>query len=321
MLRYMIRRVAIAIPVLVGISLAVFLLVKLQPGDPFVGMISPETTPEEKQEMLLKAGYLDPVWLQYLRWAGRAVTGDMGYSLQHGAPVTRLIGERLGNTALLAFTVLTLTLMVALPLGLYAGLRRNGAADIVLSILSFVLVSIPAFFLAMVLIKVFATELRWLPTSGVITIGANYTGLAHVIDVLHHLVLPASVLAATNIAMLNRYMRSSISELLDQDFVRSLFAKGLARRAVILPHLIRNAAKPLITIVSLEIPSLLSATLLTETIFNWPGIGRLSFEAVQGRDYPLLMGIVLFLAVATLAANLVADLLYALVDPRVRLSR
>lgn len=321
MLRYMIRRAFIALPVLVGISLVVFLLVKLQPGDPFVGMISPETTPEEKQELLLRAGYLDPVWLQYLRWAARAVTGDLGYSLQQGAPVSRLIGERLGNTALLAMSALTLTLIVALPLGLYAGLRRNGIADFMLSFLSFVLVSVPAFFLAMVLIKIFAAELRWLPTSGVVTIGANDQGVSHVVDVLRHLVLPTAVLAVTNIAIFNRYLRSSISDLLDQDFVRALFAKGLSRRAVITPHLVRNAAKPLITVVSLEIPSLLSATLLTETIFNWPGIGRLSFEAVQGRDYPLLMGIVLFLAAVTLAANLLADLLYALVDPRVRLLR
>ncbi|MGU3575985.1 ABC transporter permease [Brucellaceae bacterium C25G] len=316
---YILRRLLIAIPVMIGISIVVFVLVKLQPGDPFVGMISPETTPEEKQEMLLRAGYLDPVWQQYLRWASRALVGDFGYSLQQGTPVTQLIGERLGNTSLLAGTALTLTLLLALPLGLYVGLRRNSTSDIFVSLLSFILVSIPAFFLAIVAIKLFAVNLRWLPTSGVITLGANYTGLAHILDVISHLILPASVLAITNIAILSRYLRSSISDILEQDFIRALFAKGLSRRAVITPHLLRNAAKPLITIVSLEIPTLLSATLLTETIFNWPGIGRLSFEAVQGRDYPLLMGIVLFLGLITLLTNLLADVLYALIDPRVRL--
>ncbi|MFK4825021.1 ABC transporter permease [Paenochrobactrum sp. BZR 588] len=319
MIVYILRRLLIAIPVIVGISIVVFVLVKLQPGDPFVGMISPETTPEEKQEMLLRAGYLDPVWQQYLRWATRAVTGDLGYSLQHGTPVTKLIGERLGNTSLLAGAALALTLVIALPLGLYVGLRRNSSVDVIASVLSFILVSIPAFFLAIVFIKLFAVNLRWLPTSGVITLGTNYTGMAHVIDVISHLILPASVLALTNIAILSRYLRSSISDILEQDFIRALFAKGLTRRSVITPHLLRNAAKPLITIVSLEIPALLSATLLTETIFSWPGIGRLSFEAVQGRDYPLLMGIVLFLALITLLTNLLADVLYALIDPRVRL--
>ncbi|WP_374833370.1 ABC transporter permease [Paenochrobactrum pullorum] len=319
MIVYILRRLLIAIPVIAGISIVVFVLVKLQPGDPFVGMISPETTPEEKQEMLLRAGYLDPVWQQYLRWATRAVTGDLGYSLQHGTSVTKLIGERLGNTSLLAGAALALTLVIALPLGLYVGLRRNSSVDVIASVLSFILVSIPAFFLAIVFIKLFAVNLRWLPTSGVITLGTNYTGMAHVIDVISHLILPASVLALTNIAILSRYLRSSISDILEQDFIRALFAKGLTRRSVITPHLLRNAAKPLITIVSLEIPALLSATLLTETIFSWPGIGRLSFEAVQGRDYPLLMGIVLFLALVTLLTNLLADVLYALIDPRVRL--
>ncbi|MCB8821945.1 ABC transporter permease [Microvirga rosea] len=321
MLLYFIRRALTAVPVLVGISLAVFLLVHLQPGDPFVGMISPDTTPEEKAEMLRRIGYLDPVWVQYLRWLGRAARGDLGYSIQHGTAVQVLIGERLHNTVLLAGSALALSLAVSLPLGLYTGLRRTGVADMMLSNLSFVLVSIPAFFLAMVLIKLFATEWRLLPTSGVVTVGMNYTGLAHIGDVARHIVLPASVLAITNIAILNRYLRSSVSDLIDHDFVRALFAKGLSRRAVIVPHLLRNSAKPLITVVSLEIPGLLSAALLTETIFNWPGIGRLSFEAVQGRDYPLLMGIVLFLAVVTLAINLLADLLYAVVDPRVRLVR
>lgn len=321
MFAYMIRRTAIAIPVLIGISLVVFVLVQLQPGDPLVGMVGPETTPEEKQAILLRLGYLDPVWLQYLRWFSRVLTGDLGYSLQHGTAVSVLIGERLGNTALLAGSALVLLIAGALPPGIYAGLRRNGRADTVLSIVSFILVSVPAFFLAMVLIRIFAAELRWLPTSGVITVGANHTGLAHVLDVLRHLVLPASVLAITNIAVLNRYLRTGISELLAQDFVRALFAKGLRRNAVVTPHLLRNAAKPLITIISLEIPGLLSSALLTETIFNWPGIGRLSFEAVQTRDYPLLMGIVLFLAVVTLAVNLLADLAYALADPRVRLAK
>lgn len=321
MLRYIFRRTLIALPVLLAISVVVFALLNLQPGDPYVSMIDPQTSPEQKAELLARLGYSDPIWLKYVKWLGRALTGDLGYSLQYGAKVSDIIASRLGNTALLAGSALFLTLVVAVPVGLYTGLRRNSRADLAISMLSFVVVSIPTFFLGMVLIKIFAADLRWLPTSGVVTVGAKRVALDHVIDVARHLVLPAVVLAASNIAIMNRYLRSSVSELLGQDFIRTLFAKGLSRRQIINPHLLRNAAKPLVTIISLEIPALLSGALLTETVFSWPGIGRLNYEAVINRDYALLMGIILFLAVITLFANLIADIVYAIVDPRVRVSK
>ncbi|MFK8259016.1 ABC transporter permease [Erwinia sp. AnSW2-5] len=321
MFRVIVHRLLIAIPVLLGISLLVFFLIQLQPGDPLVGMISPETTPEQKQDMLRQAGYLDPIWLQYLRWASRALVGDFGYSLHSGAPVLTLIGERILNTLLLAGSSLLITLIVALPLGIYLGLRRGSTADITVSLLSFVILSIPVFFIAILLVKVFAMNLRWFPVSGVSTLGSHLTGVDHLVDVAKHLVLPAITLALGNIAIFSRYLRSSISELINQNFIKALFARGMKRSGVIYPHLLKNAAKPLITVVGMEIPALLSATLLTEIIFNWPGIGRLSFDAIQSRDFPLLMGIVLFLAVITLAINILADILYALADPRVRLTR
>ena len=321
MFRVIFHRLLIAVPVLFGISLLVFFLIQLQPGDPLVGMISPETTPEQKQEMLRQAGYLDPIWLQYLRWASRAMVGDFGYSLQSGAPVLMLIGERLFNTLLLAGSSLLITLIVALPLGIYLGLRRGTTVDIAVSLLSFVILSIPVFFIAILLVKVFAMNLRWFPVSGVSTLGSHFTGFDLIVDVAKHLVLPAVTLALGNIAIFSRYLRSSISELINQNFIKALFARGMRRSGVIYPHLLKNVAKPLITVVGMEIPALLSATLLTEIIFNWPGIGRLSFDAIQSRDFPLLMGIVLFLAVITLAINILADILYALADPRVRLTR
>ncbi|AEM41241.1 ABC transporter permease [Ketogulonicigenium vulgare] len=319
MFHYILRRLLIAVPVIFGISVIVFALVHLQPGDPYVAMIDPMTSPEEKQRLLARLGYYDPIWVKYLRWIGRAAVGDFGYSIQYGAPVTQVIASRIGNTALLAGTALGLTLLVSVPVGVWAGLRRDGRADVALSVVSFVIVSIPAFFLAMLLIKIFAADLRWLPTGGVVTVGAGYRGLDHLRDVAVHLILPASVLAIGNAAIMSRYLRGAVADIADQDFVRTLFAKGLTRRQVIFPHLLRNGAKPLITMISLEIPSLFSAALLTETIFNWPGIGRLNFEAVQNRDYALLMGIILMLALVTVVVNLLADLLYALVDPRVRL--
>jgi len=232
-----------------------------------------------------------------------------------------LIGERVFNTLLLAGSSLLITLIVALPLGIYLGLRRGATADIAVSLLSFVILSIPVFFIAILLVKVFAMNLRWFPVSGVSTLGSHLTGFDHIVDVAKHLVLPAVTLALGNIAIFSRYLRSSISELINQNFIKALFARGMRRSGVIYPHLLKNAAKPLITVVGMEIPALLSATLLTEIIFNWPGIGRLSFDAIQSRDFPLLMGIVLFLAVITLAINILADILYALADPRVRLTR
>lgn len=321
MLNYILRRILIAVPVLIGISVIVFALVHLQPGDPYVSMIDPSASPEEKRRLLEQVGYFDPIWVKYVRWAGRVLLGDFGYSIQYGAPVTQVIGARLGNTALLAGTALSITLIVSIPLGLWIGLRRNWHVDILLSLVSFVIVSIPAFFLAMVLIKVFAANLRWLPSGGAVTVGAGYNGLDHVLDVARYLVLPAIVLALGNIAIMSRYLRGAVSDLADQDFVRALFAKGLSRRQVIVPHLLRNGAKPLITMIGLEIPVLFSTTLLTETVFNWPGVGRLNYEAAQNRDYALLMGIILMLAFITVLVNLVTDILYSLVDPRVRLGQ
>lgn len=321
MLRVIFHRILISIPVLIGISLLVFFLIQLQPGDPLVGMISPETTPEQKQDLLRQAGYLDPIWLQYLRWVSRAMLGDFGYSLQSGVPVFALINERVVNTLLLAGSSLLMTLFFALPLGVYLGLRRGSAADITASLLSFGILSIPVFFVAILLVKIFAMNLHWFPVSGVSTLGSNLTGLDHIVDVIKHLILPATTLALGNIAIFSRYLRTSISELINQNFIKALFAKGLKRSGVIYPHLLKNAAKPLISVVGMEIPALLSSALLTEIIFNWPGIGRLSFDAIQSRDYPLLMGIVLFLAVITLAINILSDILYALADPRVRLTR
>ncbi|MGO3885567.1 MAG: ABC transporter permease [Mycetocola sp.] len=320
MLRYILRRALIAIPVLFGISVIVFALVTLQPGDPYVSMIDPNSTPEQKEELLRRVGYYDPLWLKYVKWAGRAVVGDLGYSIQYGAPVASVVASRVGNTVLLAGAALIITLLVALPVGIYQGLRRNSAGDIVLSVVSFIALSIPTFFLGMVLIKIFAADLKWLPTSGVVTVGASHTGLDQALDIASHLVLPAVTLAAVNIAVFSRYLRSSVSEILGQDFVRTQFALGAGPGEVVWVHVLKNAAKPLVTIISLEIPTLLSGALLTETVFSWPGIGRLNYEAVQNRDYALLMGIIMFLAVITVVANLIADIIYAIVDPRVRVS-
>ncbi|MCL2894184.1 ABC transporter permease [Brenneria tiliae] len=318
LLAYFARRLLLVLPIALGISLLVFLLINLQPGDPYALMIDPSAPPAVKEALLRKVGYYDPLYLKYLKWLARIVQGDFGFSLHYRAQVGEVIAGRLGNTLLLAGAALTISLLVAVPVGILAALHRNSPLDTLAVSLSFVFFSIPSFFFGLVLIKIFAVDLRWLPVSGKVTLGHSLQGIDYALDVLRHLALPALVLGLMNSAVFIKYLRSSMLGIIDQDFIRTLYAKGLSRRRIIWRHALKNAAKPMITILSLEIPVLFSGALMTETVFSWPGIGRLNYEAVLNRDYNLLMGIIMLLALLTLVANLLADMLYALVDPRVR---
>jgi peptide/nickel transport system permease protein len=317
---YYIRRILQAIPVLIGISIIVFVMVNLQPGDPYAAMVDPEAPPEVKEDLLRRVGYYDPLWLKYFKWAGQAFRGNMGYSIHYRAPVTGIIALRIGNTVTLTLTALVISILFGLPIGIMTATRRYGIGDYLATVAAFIGLSIPAFFFGMLLIKIFGVDLRWLPVAGKVTVGAGYTGFAYFLDVLRHLIMPAMVLGMMNTASLMRYMRSSMVEILSQDYIRTARAKGVSRTAVILKHAMKNALKPVITILTMQIPGLLSGALLTETVFSWPGIGRLNYEAVQNRDYPLIMGIVMMVAVVTLLANLLADILYVAVDPRIQYS-
>lgn len=320
MARYLIKRLLIALLVLFGISIIVFAIVNLQPGNPYASMFDPATPAEVREETLRKLGYYDPLPIKYVKWLGRALVGDFGYSIQLGVPVKTLIAQRAGNTILLTLTAAVIALAVAVPCGFYAAIRQGRVADIVLTIVTFAMVSIPAFFLAMILIKVFSIDLHALPSSGIVTAGANYTGMQGFLDVLRHLIMPAAVLTISEFVSFSRYIRSSAGQLLSAGFVAPLFAKGLGRNRVLFSHVMKNAAKPIVTVLCLNVPGLLSGAVITETIFSWPGLGMLSYDAATRRDYPLLMGIVMMLALVTLISNLLADVLYALVDPRIRLT-
>ncbi|KAB8287763.1 peptide ABC transporter permease [Bifidobacterium ramosum] len=316
--RYIVRRLAIALLVLFGISLIVFTVINLQPGNPYATMFSPQADAATREELLRKVGYYDPIWLKYVKWLGRAVQGDLGYSIQLGLPVSAVIASRVGNTLVLTLAAAVIAFVIALPVGIYSAIRRGRVSDRVITIVTFGIMSIPAFFLAMILIRLFSAQLKILPSSGIITPGFTGSSWDVTVDVIKHLVMPATVLAALSFATYSRYIRSSVSEILDTDYVRALFAKGVSRRKVLGKHVMKNAAKPIITVLTLAVPGLLSGALITETVFSWPGLGRLGYEAAVGRDYPLLMGITLLLAVATLLANLLADVLYIVVDPRIR---
>jgi peptide/nickel transport system permease protein len=318
---YVLRRLGAALAVLLGISLLVFIITYLQPGDPYASMIDPAIAPEDREQILRNLGYYDPLWLKYVSWLKRVLVGDWGYSIQFGMPVSTVILERVGNTLVLGGAALGLAVLAAVPLGLYAGVHRGELGEKAITGLSFVLMSIPAFFMALVLIATLSARLHLFPSSGIVTAGSTAGGWALVWDVIHHLVLPAVVLSFVSFATYCRYVQSSVSELLDKDFVRALFARRIPRTKVFGVHLMKNAAKPLLTTLSIGVPQLLSGALITESVFSWPGIGQLSYQAATTRDYSLLLGITLFLAVITLLANLIADLLYLVVDPRIRISQ
>jgi peptide/nickel transport system permease protein len=280
--------------------------------------MDPSISQEVVEQMLTKLGYYDPLPVQYFKWISRAIQGDFGFSIQYKQPVIDVIASKLGNTFLLSFCALTMTVLIAIPAGVFSATKQYSFFDYFVTFVAFIGISIPAFFFGLLLIKWFAVDLKALPISGMITVGKNYTGMARVIDIAKHLVLPTIVLGLLETATLMRYTRSSMLEVKNQDYIRTARAKGVSERRVNFVHALRNALIPVITILSMQIPFLFSGALLTETIFVWPGIGRLNYEAVLSRDYPLIMGILMMLAIIILLSNFLADILYAFVDPRIK---
>lgn len=317
MKKYVFKRLIQSIPVLLGISIIVFLLVKLQPGDPFSTMMDPNLTQEMQKKMLDELGYNDPILIQYFKWLLRALQGNLGYSIQFKQPVLSVISSRLGNTVILSICSMILSILIAIPCGVISATKQATKTDYVVTVFAFMGLSIPSFFFGMLLIKIFSVDLGWLPISGMVSTGVTLSGWAAAFDIAKHMILPMIVLALINTASLMRYTRSEMIEILKTDYICTARAKGVRRRNVIYQHALKNELLPLITVVTMQVPSLLSGALLTETIFVWPGIGRLNFNAVMSRDYPLIMGIVMMVAVISLLTNLIADILYAVVDKRV----
>ena len=316
--RYVLRRLAISLPVLIGITLVTFIIINLAPGDPVSAMISPEAAAELGAEWFeqqrAELGLNQPVPVRYAIWIGQIAQGNLGFSYIDRQPVTKKLAERVGPTLRLMITVQLLALTIALPIGILSALRQYSWIDYLATIFGFTAIAIPSFFLALAGIYVFAVKLRWLPTAGMATIGAPPSFW----DGLHHLILPAFVLGLAQAAPLIRYTRSSMLETVRQDYVRTARAKGLREQAVVAGHALRNALIPLITVVALTLPQLLGGAVIIEQVFAWPGMGSLAITAVRGRDYPTIMAINLIGATAILCSNLLADVLYAWVDPRVK---
>lgn len=311
--RYLARRLLIMVPILLGITVVSYLIMALTPGDPVQMMISPSMSREDMEIRRRALGLDQPVHVRYLKWLGEVARGNLGYSFSSGAPVTRRVGERLVPTLKLAGTALLLSYLIGIPVGVIAATRRYSTADYLATVLTFLGISLPTFFLGLAGIYVFSLRLRWLPVGGTMTLG----GEGGFLDGLLHLILPASVLAVAGAGAVTRYVRSSMLEVLGQDFVRTARAKGLAEALVLRRHALRNALIPVITIAGLQVPALLAGAVITEQVFEWPGMGRLTIEAINQRDYPVMMAITLITALLVAAGNLLADVAYAVADPRI----
>jgi peptide/nickel transport system permease protein len=313
MVAYLVRRVLIGIPVLLGVTVINFFIINLAPGSPADLFLSPTATPDDVARTKAELGLDQPVFTQYLHWLGRLFQGDLGVSFQNREPVTQLIGDRIGPTLLLMGTSLVVAYLVAIPIGIYAARRRNTVADYGVVGASFLGISVPHFFLGLAMIYVFSLTLGWFPTGGMLTLGRG-GGFA---DRVSHLVLPVVVLATAIAANMVRYVRSSMIDAFGQDYIRTAKAKGLGTSVITNKHALRNALIPVVTVIGIDLSALIGGAIVTEQIFQWPGIGLLTIQSIGSRDYAVLMGINLIAAVAVFAANLLTDIAYAVVDPRV----
>lgn len=318
MRNYIARRILIMIPVLIGISIIIFALIHLMPGNPYAYMIETDATAEDVEQMLQAVGYYDPLPVQYARWVGDLLQGNLGYSIKFKEPISEMISRRIGNTLMLSGVALILSVLIAIPLGVVSATRQYSIFDYVATIVAFIGLSIPAFFFALLMVKFFAIDLKWFPISGMKTLASGYTGFREFLDLVHHLALPVIVLSFIQMASFMRYTRTALLEVIQQDYIRTARAKGLNERIVIYKHALRNALIPVVTIVSLSLGQVVSGAVLTETIFVWPGMGTLIFQAVMNRDYPVIMDATMILALMIVLANLLADIMYAWVDPRIR---
>lgn len=323
---YVVRRLAGAVPLVLGIATIIFFLVNLAPGDPALLLVSPGATDQVIQQMRENFGLDQPVHIRYLKWLGAMLTGDFGYSFSHSRPVMDVLLDFLPNTLLLSASALLVAFLFGIALGTIQAVRQYSATDSVLSVVLLFFYSMPSFWLALMLILTMSLYARnvwdlplWFPASGMTSTGYDFLSPgAKIVDRARHLVLPTLSLALVLMAGIARYMRGSMLEVVRQDFVRTAHAKGLPERVVVFKHALRNALLPIITLVGLYIPFLFSGTVFIEYIFAWPGMGRTIVEAIFTRDYPLVMAGSFFFAAMVVVANLVADLLYAVVDPRIR---
>ena len=314
MLKYILRKLLLAIPVLIGITVIDYAIMSLA-GSPLDMMTGPRTTEAAIALRAEQWGLNQSFWGQYAAWLSELLRGNLGYSYRSFQPVSEMIGKHIGPTLLLMGASLIVGLAIAVPAGIYSALHRYQKRDYAVVTASFLGSSIPGFFLALILIYLFTVRLGWLPSSGMFTPGTG----GDWIDVARHMVMPVIVLAVGVAGSNIRYIRSAMLEILEADYLRTATAKGLGRRRVIAVHALRNALLPIVTVIGMQIPMLFGGAVIVEQIFSWPGLGLIAMNAITGRDYPVIMAVCLLSAVVVQLANLVTDIVYALVDPTIKL--
>ena len=313
MTQYIIRRLIQALFLVWGCATLVFFMVRLIPGDPVVQMLGPEYTPEAAEAIRVKLGLDAPFHIQYLRWFGNMLTGDLGGSIATGETVVGIIANGLPKTLSLATLSFLIATTIAVPAGIIAALRRNTVFDYAASVVAFIGVSMPSFWFGILLILVFAVRLQWLPAIGY----ADPTEDG-VVAWLERLILPSLAIGAAYSAILMRFVRAGLLEVLSSDYVRTARAKGVREHAVVLRHAMRNALIPVVTVIGIQLALLLSGTVVVETVFSIRGIGRILVAAIFDRDYPIVQGVILLIAVIFVMANLLVDIVYTFLDPRIR---
>lgn len=317
MLEYSARRLLIGLGMLFAVSLLTFILLRLTPGDPVDAYVNPNVpmSPADLAELRTRLGLDRPLPVQYLAWLKEALTGNLGYSIKRfDQPVLGLVLSRIGPTLLLMGSAIVIAVMAGIAIGVVSAVRRNSLLDVSFSVLALAGISSPAFLSALIGLYIFSVRLHRMPSGGMLTPGADFS----VGDLLRHLVLPASLLAIAQAALITRYMRASLLEVLNQDYVRTARAKGVYEFWVIAKHALRNALLPVVTLIGSTIGLAIGGAIFIESVFNWPGMGLLLVDAVGARDYPVIMGATLVIGACVIVVNLLTDITYAVIDPRIK---
>lgn len=318
--RYVIRRLLQAIPLLLLVSIFMFLLIHALPGGPEQVIFNPHLSPAGRAALRARFGLDDPLPIQYLKWLGNIITGNFGFSFATNQPVSQILSERFPATLELFGLAFAVALVFAILLGIVSAVRQNTITDYTLTTISYFGIAMPAFLLGIFLQDIFAVQLRWLPVSGTSTSGMTFDPFNTFLDGFLHIILPMLTLSILFIAGWSRYMRSSMIDVVKQDYIRTARAKGVNTRSILLGHALRNAVIPLITVVAIDFGSVAGGAVLTEGIFAWPGMGSLFLGSLDSRDFPVLLAILILSAILVISFNLIADILYAVMDPRIRYS-
>ncbi|MGT2951482.1 peptide ABC transporter permease [Streptococcus cuniculi] len=317
MWKTILRRFLLMIPQIILLSIIAFAFAKLMPGDPFTGMVDPNIDPEAIERLRIQAGYYDPIHIQYFRWIGNILHGDFGQSVFFKQPVSAIIMQRLSNTIWLSLLTMVITYVIALPLGMIAGRYQNSLADKVINVYNFLTFSTPTFVFAILLLWLFGFSLGWFPTRG--TVASGLTGLTAILSRLHHMILPALTLAILSTTGTIQYLRTGVIDAKNQDYVRTARAKGVPEKVVYNRHIFRNSILPIAAFLGYELTGLISGSIFVENIFTYPGMGQLFITSLSGRDYSVILALLLMFGFGTLVGTLLSDIIMSIVDPRIRI--